>query len=416
MGSRWQVLRRRLEFEYTRLRAYPLRVLAQKLGLKMLGSVIGLLLLPLTVILHVAGFRRVDFFLDRIGHLAIEPDCLLRDQALGLVPARKWVMLAPSHRVANSHLLRYWEPHFLVIRSRLLCFVIQSATRWKLGMHDASSYMRAIGRTQSAYRVYRDWGRRPPVLQLSAEDIEWGAQQLELMGVPRDAWFVCLHVREAGFSPVDEELHRHRNADIHNTCLAVEEIVRRGGWVIRLGDPSMTPMPAMPQTIDYAHHPLRSPRLDIYLCARSRFILGNTSGIAIVGTIFGVPSALANMIPITAMGYERQDISIPKLIWSSTEQAYVSMRSLIDQGLGSAQYYSQYLAEGVVPEENSAEDILDLTLEMFDSLDSEVRDPEALRLQAAFSDSLRDGDYAYKAASSTGARFLRKHQDKLKVG
>lgn len=65
-----------------------------------------------------------------------------------------------------------------------------------------------------------------------------------------------------------------------------------------MGDTTMEPLPFLPQVIDYAHHPLRSPRLDIILCARARCILGNTSGIFLVGSIFGVPSA-ANMVPMS---------------------------------------------------------------------------------------------------------------------
>ena len=42
----------------------------------------------------------------------------------------------------------------------------------------------------------------------------------------------------------------------------------------------------------------------------SKFILGNTSGIALVGSIFGTPCALANMTPISASGFNSKDISI----------------------------------------------------------------------------------------------------------
>lgn len=394
----------------------PLLTLAMKAIAKLIGIAVWILLLPLTAIFHAVGYRRVDIFLDRIGHLAIEPDCLLKEQALGLIPKRKWVLLAPSYRVANDHMLTYWEPYFFVIRNRFFCFIVQSTARWGLCFYSTSHYMRAIGFTQAAYRIYHDWDNRPPIIKLSEDDITWGNMQLEAMGLPKDAWFVCLHVREGGFSPIDEALHKHRNATLENTFLAVDNIVRRGGWVIRLGDPSMTQMPSMPNTIDYAHHQLRSPRLDIFLCAQSRFILGNTSGIALVGTVFGVPSALANMIPITAMGYGPSDICIPKLIWSCSDKYYVGLDKLRSIGLGSAQYYSQYVELNFKVEENTPQDILELTIEMFDSLTENYEsNTKRTSLQRKFTEKFCDGDYAFGTSSKVGARFLAKHQSSLRL-
>src|SRR5271156_1241861 len=68
-----------------------------------------LALLPITLVLHWIGYRRVTVFTDRIGHLAAEIDCFLKEQALGKLPSRRWFMLAPPHRVSNQHLLDYWR-------------------------------------------------------------------------------------------------------------------------------------------------------------------------------------------------------------------------------------------------------------------------------------------------------------------
>ena len=57
------------------------------------------------------------------------------------------------------------------------------------------------------------------------------------MGVPEDAWFAVCHVREGGFK--GEE--KFRDADITTYFEAFNEIVKRGGWVIRMGDNTMAP-------------------------------------------------------------------------------------------------------------------------------------------------------------------------------
>lgn len=78
------------------------------------------------MVLHFLGYRRVTVFTDRIGHLAIEPDCLLREQALNKIPKRRWFFIAPPRRIANEHLLSYWKSKLPVIENRYACFFLSS--------------------------------------------------------------------------------------------------------------------------------------------------------------------------------------------------------------------------------------------------------------------------------------------------
>ena len=391
-----------------------LATIAWKSTLKLLGLLLGVLLLPVTVLLHLAGYRRVTVFTDRIGHLALEPDCLVKEQALGHIPRRKWIILAPPGRIANEHLLACWQPHFRIVRGRVACFVLASMSRWGLMRYDISHYALAIGKAQAAYRIHAEWGDRPPVLRLSGEDDVWGSEMLARMGVPAGGWFVCVHTREPGFSPVDEELQRHRNSAIENAIPAMQEIVARGGWVIRIGDPTMQPLPPMPRLIDYAHHPLKSPRLDVVLCARARFILGNTSGIGLVGTVFGVPCALTNLIPVSTLWFNRMDISIPKLIWSRRLGRYLRLDEIFVTAVANFHYASLYDDEEVKPVENSAQDILLLVTEMLDRLDGRWVDaPGDAELLAWAQALFKPEHHAFGSAARMAVSFLRQHGELL---
>ena len=84
-----------------------------------------------------------------------------------------------------------------------------------------------------------------------------------------------------------------------------------------MGDPSMIPLPAMPGVIDYAHSPLRCDWMDVFLCARVRFMLGSASGMCVLASTFGVPCAVANQsLPTVALPYGTADLFIPKLLRS----------------------------------------------------------------------------------------------------
>lgn len=65
-------------------------------------------------------------------------------------------------------------------------------------------------------------------------------------------------------------------------------------------DGSMTPLPAMDRVVDYAHHPERSPELDLFLAARCRFFIGTSSGLALVATVFSRPVLYTNLHPPSA--------------------------------------------------------------------------------------------------------------------
>lgn len=380
-------------------------------GVRELG---WLLCLPLAALLHLAGVRRLDVRVEHIGHLAEELNTLLKDVKLGQVRRDFWFVLAPPDKVSNQHLLNYWAEHVRVVRQPLLCALLLNITRRRLAVTDLTHYTADYFGTQDIYRVCRMWGERPALLQLTAEDEAWAATQVEQLGVAQGQWFVCLHVREGGFLPHNELIQAHRNADVAATFSAMAEIVRRGGVCIRMGDATMKPLPPMPGVIDYAHHPLKSARLDVVLCAKTRFFLGCTSGLAFVSTAFGVPVAHANMIPMAARGINHRDISIPKLIRRSENGRFLPLQEVFAGSTANFFFSHQYSDAGLEVVENESEDILDLVLDMFDLLDGKgctSADDAALveRYEAAF----RQGHYGYGAVSRVSVRFLRRRRDVL---
>lgn len=377
----WPHVKQRLGFEFRRIKRRGFLHIFRKAVSHSSSAVLWFFLLPATLLVHLAGYRRVTVFSERIGHLALEPDCLLKEQALEHIAKRKWIMLAPPGKVANEHLLSYWQQHFIIIRHPMLCYLISSMSKWLLMRYDLSHSIRASGKAQAAYRIFAEWGDRPPILKLSPEDEQWAVVNLKELGIPEGAWFVCVHVREPGFSPVDEELHSHRNASIQNTIPAIREITRHGGWVVRIGDPTMTPLVEMPNVIDYAHHPMKSARMDIILCAKTKFLLGNTSGIALVSSIFGVPCALANITPISALGVGIQDINMHKLLWSTKLERYLTFSEIMASPISNFVYSSQFRDSGIILDENSSMDIKMLVNEMFELLASPDKSMTELRLK-----------------------------------
>jgi putative glycosyltransferase (TIGR04372 family) len=377
----------------------------------------GVLLIPAAAVAHFAGYRRITFIVSRIGHLAAEPDSFLKSVALGELPGRKYFAVAPPGAVANEHLLSYWATRIPIVRGPMLCRLLNAMSALGLMRFDAGRYVLRLDRSQEAYRINARWARRAPVLALTEEDNLWAEKEIAALGVPRGGWFVCVHAREEGFSPEDEGTHAHRNGSIEALVPAMREIVARGGYCVRMGGPTTRPLPVMDGVFDYAHHGNRNPRLDIVLCAKAKFFLGNSSGIALVSSVFGVPAALANMVPLSALALMPFDLSMPKLYRSRQDGRLLGFDEIFGTPAANFRYAHQYSQSGIELVENAAEEILEMAKEMLDRLDGRYSpQAEDETLQRRFMALMRRGDYGYGASSRIAAAFLRRYARQLGAG
>jgi len=195
----------------------------------------------------------------------------------------------------------------------------------------------------------------------------------------------------------------------------MREITARGGWVIRVGDSKMKLIPRLERVIDYAHLEIKSDWMDIFLLASCRFFLGSNSGLCHVPTVFGVPGAIANCVPISAvLPYGADDIGIPKLIWSNEKKRYLTFKEVFDSPVSNYRMDSSFSRSGVKPIENSPEDITELALEMLDKVEGKLSytDEDEI-LQRRFKSLMNSSHCSYGAISRVGRGFLKKYANLL---
>jgi len=169
----------------------------------------------------------------------------------------------------------------------------------------------------------------------------------------------------------------------------------------------------MKGVIDYAHSGRKSEWMDVFLCAHCRFFLGNSSGLYLLSSLFGVPSALANLIPVSSsLSVIPVDIGTPKVLRRRGTGELLKYTEILASPLGNFRFTEQYSEAGVIVEENTPEDIRDLALEMLGRCEgSVVYTPEDEVLQKRFQGLFREGHYSFGAASRVGRDFLQKHAD-----
>lgn len=237
---------------------------------------------------------------------------------------------------ANQYLIDAWETYFPVIRNKALLQLVQSVA--DTTQQNQSEYFlmdadRCVDNNQALFEIYHRLDRRPSAatLILPKEDRAWGVAELERrFGVKSEEWFCCFHIRGTGLrGDRSDSAKSAKTADPLTYVRAMKTVVANGGTVFRLGDSTMPALPEMKGVIDIAHSPFKSPRLDVFLCAVSRFLVSTCSGPSAVAAVYGVPQVLTNAMPLDTGGWRPSDLFIHKLLRRQKDGTLVPFARLL---------------------------------------------------------------------------------------
>jgi putative glycosyltransferase (TIGR04372 family) len=369
-----------------------------------------------------------------VGHIAAL-DTYVKAMELGWLPKLRSV-LAFSLRdpPAGWRLLTYWGRYLEIIGAvgdpgDAVDRHIFGAQPNDLNSHDRDLRRAALSRSfwagpdgQGRTRWYAPWGaavqrawrdqERGPLLDLTSEEEPFRVTMEQAFGLPRDAWFVLLHVREPGFHGNWHKKHAGtRNADVATYSAAIQYVLDAGGWVVRAGDPSMTPLAPRERVIDYATSPLRSHELDVLLCATCRFFVGTNSGFSLIPPLFGKRCALTNWSPLAIPNWFPDDVYIPKLVRNRVTGDLLTLEEMFSSPAGWSQFARDFEQEVEILE-NSSDDILAAVRELHEDLCGTLSLTPADKARIRRFNGLA-ADHGSYPGSRIGAKFLETHQELL---
>jgi putative glycosyltransferase (TIGR04372 family) len=162
--------------------------------------------------------------------------------------------------------------------------------------------------------------------------------------------------------------------------MAIDNIVSRGGWVVRLGDSTMTKLPKMDRVIDMAHHPLKSALFDTYLTANCSYFIGTLSGMHEYSYLFSKPSLITNSFTYLAtLPMKPNDIIIFKHVYSVSKNRFLTIREWLDayQQINETTWTST----DWVYHDNTSEEILVAVCELLDGKKLGKSAPEQLEFK-----------------------------------
>lgn len=258
--------------------------------------------------LHGTAFRGfTEHWTFAIGHLVLLA-CLMRGQEAGLLDfrgARIW-----AGPVANR---------FLFEQALGLSSDVEIVPRWSsfADNHSSSLLEWVDGRFVDCFEACgivadRAGDSQGAILPRRSPADPALAGFYAAAGLSPGDRVVTLHCREAGYR-VDDR-HDLRNVDIADYLPGLAALVARGYRVVRLGDPTMKPLPRLDGVFDYAVSALKSPELDILLPAIARFHIGSSSGLSLVPLLYGTPCLFLNWHPIDMLPWGRRNWTVMKPI------------------------------------------------------------------------------------------------------
>jgi putative glycosyltransferase (TIGR04372 family) len=387
----------------------------------------GFLVLLLLIILRpFVVVRLMPIRSTSIGHFVGNTAMYFCERDAGLHPKGTYdILYYNSSFVTNNHLKVMWERIFkeyklIVIpgffsgvfnRIELLLSSYRPLTCHFVATIDKSPAFLKKGRVHLAF---------------TEEEEKRGKAELKGFGLPDNAEFICIYSRDTEYlnsiyPEVDFSFTDFRNSDISNFLPTAVEMTKRGYYVFRMGAMGK-PLPELnnPMIIDFPFSGRRNDFLDIYIWARCKFCVATISGPAAIPIYMRKPAVLVNWIPISLMEiYNSNMLFLPKPLYMKRFNRY---STFVEQNLFEAYCRGSYSRVGYMysdagfeVRENSAQEILDIAIEMDERLKGTyVANGEEERLQAQFwRDVFPSLDPSLPTERRIGAKFLRDNRHRI---
>jgi putative glycosyltransferase (TIGR04372 family) len=292
-------------------------------------------------------------FTARIGHLAMNTELFLRRQSRGMVEGELFRITDhfSGEKVANQQLYKMIQRRAVVHEVTLQeyqALVSQGNTD--------------CGMLYSGTNEFWEFNNIKPQLSFTQEELEEGQKLLDHMGVNKNP-YVCIHDRsshylESKFPGNNFSYHNFRDCSIDNYLKAAEWLTTKGVYVVRMGEVIASPLKTNnPMIIDYATKH-RTDFGDAFLPGTCDFFLGNTAGLYLVATIMARP---VDHTPLL-----KEDVFIFKNLSIPFSLIHEIGFEMMESNMGMLEEIFQKNNTSI--EENTADQILDLSIEMYERL------------------------------------------------
>lgn len=343
------------------------------------NTVFFLFTLPLSIILLLVVrsiypliIVRMGWLISwRIGHYAGNVDMYLCEKKANIntVHGRSLDVWCDRTKACNSQLRKMWGreinilPNAILYPVILLNDLIPGGGRHKIPKtkSDDKDILNLVS------SVCQD-----PNLYFTCIEKKRGQMLLKELGV--SGKFVCLTVRDSAYlekqkkdckSNVDWSYHNYRDSDIDTYELAINRLIELGYYIIRMGVIVEKPIRLKSEyIIDYAYDGIRTDFMDVYLAYACDFCITTATGYDALPSLFRKPLCVVNYGHIEYFQTFPDSITIFKKVRVLESGEYLSLRKIINKGIGRIVRTDDFYSAGVELVDNTSEEIRDAVVEM----------------------------------------------------
>ena len=336
---------------------------------KFLGLILALpIIIALWILKPFFWVRVGKLHHARIGHLALETDLFLRKRQLGIFPDGPfYCFLCDSRGVANRQLLTMFKRVMRIYEGRIFVSIFDGM----LPFLRRTPFYQPLGLKNNEYFEFNNG---EPSVSFTRDEIQRGRELLKNMNVDIDTEnYVCVFARDNTFlrntmAHNDWSYNDRRNSDIDNFIEAIKFLIEKGLTVIRVGSVVNKPISfSHPRLIDYSLSEYQCEFLDIFLIGKCRFFLGSPSGIGDVALLFDIPRLSVGFAEFGIVPPGKNCLYIPKKHKYKKTGQYLHFNDAFKIKLKPYSINAHEL--GLELEDNSSEDILEVTREMLGRLE-----------------------------------------------
>tara|TARA_B100000941_G_scaffold290448_1_gene272485 strand:- start:1919 stop:3133 length:1215 start_codon:yes stop_codon:yes gene_type:complete len=354
----------------------------------------------------------VRIYAHRVGHLTADMRIKVKENILN-GSTKKIVAFHIEKEIANDHIVKYFEDYLIFVRNRIIGFLLLPFT-WIFFLNLDGHKVSATTSTSQYSQIISSWDKRKPLFIINNKDIEVGNEFLEGIGFKKDDWFVCVHARDSKYSLEKSNSdfgQEFRNVSIESYIPAIEYIIQKGGKCIKMGHKRSEKLKEIDGLYDYSSFDGKNDQLDVFLFSQCSFSLCSDSGVIELSNLFGTPAAITNLAPMSnSLHGFSENICIPKLYVKDNK--LVPFKTIMESDMSNFRYNSQFKISKINLQDNSEDEILELTKEMYLFVNGSLKmDSHEEKLYADFKNLFKEGHYMYKGNAQISKYFLKKYQN-----
>lgn len=347
-----------------------------------------ILLIPsvilLTIIYLIKPFLLVRFqptISNRIGHFTIDLEIYVMEKKNKInIPKQNYLDLFFNYEICNYQLLKMWKKELIFLPRFILqpIYILNEIVSSFFPFFKIHNVYNSNKKSRDTYNLYE---KTEPTLKFTQEEERLGQEYLAKFKIPKGSKFVTLVVRDSEYlkslnNSKDWSYHDYRDQDLNSYILAIEEVVKRGYYVFRVGGAltSKHLNHPNPKIIDYTHSELRNGFLDIYLGAKCEFCISTATGFDGIARIFRRPIITISGYPATWQTHSSQELILIRPHLKIIENRNLKLNEILSPDIASIQHGKQYESKGIKLLDNSPEEIRDVVTEMIDRLEGKWKE------------------------------------------